>query len=163
MVRQLNGYANANPEARDWTEYLAKSGDTELWLEFAKQYRRQVGFVRGWMGTGLMAATMGVTALATTRAKRHYRRLRPYQIDGMIQPIGKAYTDASYPSGHSSVSSAAATVLGNLWPARAYEFRWWANQVAMSRMAAGMHFPSDVRVGAELGARIGATAASILY
>lgn len=163
MVRQLNSYANQNDAARAWTEYLAKDGDTEIWREFAREYRHQVGFVRGWMGTGLMAVAMGITALRTGRAKSHYRRLRPYQVDTSIQPIGKQYKDPSYPSGHSSASSAAATVLGHLWPARAYEFRWWANQVAMSRMAAGMHFPSDVRVGAELGARIGSTAASILY
>lgn len=162
-VRALNGQSNANPSSTSWTEYLDKNGATQIWKEFAKEYRHQAGFVRGWLGTGLMAVAMGVTAINTKKVKGHYGRLRPYQVDGTIKPIGKAYTDPAYPSGHTSAAFAAATVLSHLWPQRAHEYNWWARQVGLSRMAAGMHFPSDVATGAELGTRIGTTAASIMY
>lgn len=161
-VEQANAMANASPELKAFTEALAKKGGSDIWMQFAKQYRREAGFVRGWLGTGLMAVAMGVTALKTQEAKRHYHRLRPYQIDPNIHTIGKPPKDASYPSGHSSSAYAAATVLGALWPMHASELNWWARQVALSRMSAGVHFPSDVQTGAILGTKIGIQTASIL-
>jgi membrane-associated phospholipid phosphatase len=162
-VRQLNFAAHQNPQAAQFTEYLSEHGGWDIWMDMARQYRHAAGFVRGWMGTGLLVAAMGATALKSQIAKRSYDRLRPYQVDGAIQPIGKLPKDAGYPSGHSSSAYAAATVLSHLWPARAQEFGWWARQTALSRVHAGVHFPSDVQMGAQLGIRTGMAAASILY
>jgi membrane-associated phospholipid phosphatase len=39
---------------------------------------------------------------------------------------------------------------------------WWARLVALCRVPAGVHFPSDVQMGAQLGMRTGFAAASIL-
>lgn len=161
-VRHVNGAAQASPHAQQFTAFLAKEGGWGLWQQFAKQYRQQAGFVRGWLATGLMSAALGVNALHSQRAKRHYKRLRPFQADGSIVPIGKLPKDPSYPSGHASSAYAAATVLSVLWPLRAHEFEWWARQTAMSRVAAGVHFPSDVVAGARLGRRTGATFAELL-
>lgn len=162
VVRQLNANANANPDAVRFTEFLAKEGGWGLWMDMAKQYRHAAGFLRGWAGTGLLAVALGATALKTQIAKHGYDRLRPYQVDPTIRTIGKLPKDSSYPSGHASSSAAAATVMSHLWPARAYEFNWWANQVAESRVHAGVHFPSDVRMGAMIGRSIGNVAASIM-
>lgn len=160
--RQLNAAAHANPQAVKFTEYLAEHGGTGIWMDFAKQYRRNAGFVRGWLGTGLMIAGMGAATLRTQLAKRGYDRLRPFQVDPQIRPIGRLPKDSSYPSGHTSAAYAAATVLSNLWPARASEFGWWARQTGLSRVHAGVHFPSDVQMGAQVGIRAGMAASSIL-
>jgi undecaprenyl-diphosphatase len=162
QVRTLNAAANANPQAVHFTEYLADHGGFDIWMDMAKQYRHTAGFVRGWVGTGLMLAAMGSTTLRTQLAKHGYDRLRPYQVDPSIHPIGKLPKDAGYPSGHSSSAYAAATVLSSLWPARAQEFGWWARQTALSRVHAGVHFPSDVAMGAQVGIRAGLAATSIL-
>lgn len=162
-VRQLNANANASPEASQFTAFLAKEGGWGLWMDMARQYRRTAGFLRGWAGTGLLTLALGATALKTQIAKHGYDRLRPYQVDPTIRPIGKLPRGSSYPSGHASSAAAAATVLSYLWPARAYEFNWWANQVALSRVHAGVHFPSDVRMGAMVGRSIGTAAASIMF
>lgn len=161
-VEQLNARANASPEATRFTEALAETGGFAIWKDFAKQYRHQAGFLRGWVGTGMMYAAIGVTTLKAQTAKRSYDRLRPYQIDPNIHTIGKLPKDASYPSGHASAAFAAATVLGSLWPSRQREFLWWASQTALSRVHAGVHFPSDVKMGAALGVRTGLAATSIL-
>jgi membrane-associated phospholipid phosphatase len=110
----------------------------------------------------MMVAAMGSAALRSQIAKRGYDRLRPYQLDGQIRTIGKLPKDASFPSGHSSSAYAAATVLGSLWPARANEFAWWARQTGLSRVHAGVHFPSDVQMGAQVGVQAGLAATSIL-
>lgn len=151
FVRQANQRANANPNTVRFTELMAEKGGTGLWKEYLRQYRSQVGFFRGWAGTALTAAVMGITALRTQKVKKHFHRQRPYQVDGTIQTIGKLPKDAGYPSGHASSAYAAATTLSFLWPARTQEFAWWARQVAQSRVAAGVHFPSDVMMGAQLG------------
>lgn len=161
-VRQLNFAARQNPQAVQFTEYLADKGGFGIWMDMARQYRRTAGFARGWVGTGLMLAAMGATTIKAQLAKRTYDRLRPYQVDGSIQTIGKLPKDAGYPSGHAASAYSAATVLSHLWPARAQEFGWWARQTALSRVHAGVHFPSDVQMGAQLGMRTGFAAASIL-
>lgn len=161
-VRQLNGAAHQNPQAIRFTEYMTDKGAFGLWMDMARDYRRAAGFARGWVGTGLMLAAMGATTLKTQLAKRSYDRLRPYQVDPSIRTIGKLPKDASYPSGHASSAYAAATVLSHLWPARSHEFGWWARQAALSRVHAGVHFPSDIEMGAQVGMRTGFAAASIL-
>lgn len=163
-VRLRNAVARSTPQGVHFTEYLSEKGGTKIWGEFAKQYRHNAGFARGWVGTGMMWAAMGVAALKAQSAKSTYQRLRPFQIDPSIQRIGKPEpNDASYPSGHTSAAYAAATVLSELWPARAAEFHWWANQVGQSRVAAGMHFPSDVQMGARLGTRTGIQTVATMF
>ena len=161
-VRTLNARAHQSPEAIRFTEYMSDKGGTDIWWEFAKQYRRTAGFVKGWAGTAMMAAAMGSVTLRTQLAKRGYDRLRPYQVDPSIKTIGKLPHDASYPSGHTSSAYAAATTLASLWPARANEFMWWAKQAGLSRVHAGVHFPSDVQMGAQIGIQAGIAATSLL-
>ncbi|MCB0878439.1 MAG: phosphatase PAP2 family protein [Thermoleophilia bacterium] len=162
MVRTLNARAQQNPQALKFTEYISEHGAFGIWMDFAKQYRKTAGFVRGWLGTGVMLAAMGSAALKTTIAKRGYDRLRPFQIDPSIHPLGKIPKDASFPSGHTSAAYAAATALSTLWPARAQEFGWWARQTGLSRVHAGVHFPSDVQMGAQVGIQSGLAATSFL-
>jgi membrane-associated phospholipid phosphatase len=155
VVRRLNAATLANPAAIAWTEFLHKDGGKKLWFEFARQYRASHGLVRGWLGTGLLWAGLKLNSMRSEGTKYHYRRLRPYDIDPSIQPTEERTRNPGYPSGHTATSFAASTILGALWPARAHEFEWWANQVGISRMSAGAHFPSDVAMGALLGRRTG--------
>ena len=159
VVRQLN---QSMKHAEGFTEYLDDKGGYAIWMDFAKQYRERAGFVRGWLGTGLVAATMGINALKTQRAKGHYDRLRPYQLDPTIKLVGHKPKDRSYPSGHASSAYSASTVLSFLWPQRATEFNWWAQQVAFSRVAAGAHWPSDIVTGARLGQKTGLQMAELV-
>jgi len=162
MVRTLNARALQSPEAVHFTEYMTEHGGIDIWKDFAKQYRQTAGLAKGWAGTAMMWAAMGSATLRTQLAKNGYDRLRPYQVDPSIRTIGKLPKDASYPSGHTSSAYAAATTLASLWPARAQEFMWWAKQVGTSRVHAGVHFPSDVNAGAQVGIRAGLAATSIL-
>lgn len=145
--------ARRTPGGDRWASFMAEAGGTRLWFDRAREYRSVAGGLRGWIGTGVMLAAMGVTTLKAQIVKRHFHRLRPFQQDGTISPVGKIPKDAGYPSGHASAAFAAATVLGTLWPSRAWQFTDLARQVANSRMYAGVHFPSDVVVGARLGTK----------
>lgn len=61
----------------------------------------------------------------------------------------------AYPSGHSTYSAAASTVLAHFFPDQADEFKKLANNIGIARLWAGVHWPSDHTAGARLGRVIG--------
>jgi hypothetical protein len=161
-VRRRQARTLATPGGVQFTTLLAEKGGSKLWTEFAHQYRQQAGFMRGWIGTGLMLGAMGVTSIQAKLAKSGYDRLHPFEVDRSIRIIGPVPHDSSYPSERTGKAYAAASVLGQLWPARAYEFNWWARQTALSGVAAGTQFPSDVQIGARIGTVAGLRTAALL-
>lgn len=85
-------------------------------------------------------------------------RPRPYVAHTeIIRPIGKNYSDSSFPSSHMTLTVAMITVLIILFPTvRPYAILY-ALLMAWSRMHNGMHYPSDVLAGALLGMWCGRT------
>ncbi|NJQ02856.1 bifunctional phosphatase PAP2/diacylglycerol kinase family protein [Streptomyces zingiberis] len=108
---------------------------------------------------GRRAAARGVASLAlasatvNTLGKRSVRRTRPL-IDAVphIRRARRQPTTTSFPSGHSA--SAAAFAVGVALESRALGtlLAPLAGAVAFSRVYTGVHYPSDVVVGAALGA-----------
>jgi hypothetical protein len=68
----------------------------------------------------------------------------------------------SYTSGHSSISAAAAGVMGELFPREARYFRDQAAEAAISRLWGGIHFTHDNNEGLRIGRRIGEKAARVM-
>jgi len=60
-------------------------------------------------------------------------------------------TDKSFPSGHAQTSFGAAVYLSLIYPKAAPLFLTLAALVGLSRIGLGVHFPSDVVVGAAIG------------
>ncbi len=99
-----------------------------------------------------IAETFITSALITTLLKDVIKRERPYLKYSEIQPL---LVEGSYsmPSGHTSTAFATATSLSIAYP------KWyviapsfiWAGSVGYSRMHLGVHYPSDVFVGALVG------------
>lgn len=58
---------------------------------------------------------------------------------------------ASFPSGHTATSVAAAVVFSALFPRWRVAFALFAGLIALSRIIAGAHYPSDVIAGAAVG------------
>ncbi|MCW2920435.1 MAG: putative rane-associated phospholipid phosphatase [Thermoleophilia bacterium] len=139
------------PERDEWANRMADDGAMKVWFQFAKQHRGEVGKVRGWLDTALLAATMASNSALTQVAKQKFDRQRPYQVDPSIKPPVHLPRDSSYPSGHTSSAFAAARVISTLEPTLAAEAYDIASQVAASRVYAGVHFPTDVVAGALLG------------
>ncbi len=84
---------------------------------------------------------------AVSAAKEKFERPRPFRSDKAIKPcIGKPFGD-SYPSGHATVSHLMALVLSDADPPDRAAFMAKADQAALNRVIAGVHYPSDVEAG----------------
>lgn len=117
-------------------------------LLFKKEYQK-VGI------TGLIAeAFSGI--INNLILKNLVGRIRPYEvIDGLELIVKKAW-DASFPSGHSGASFAAATVFFLMLKRRyGIPFLILAALIAFSRLYVGIHYPTDVLAGILDGILIG--------
>ncbi|MEM9997442.1 MAG: phosphatase PAP2 family protein [Bacteroidota bacterium] len=109
--------------------------------------------------TALSMAWLG-TFGTVTLLKNTIRRPRPFTVLDDIERRGMGPTDVidpfSFPSGHAGLAFTIATSLSASYPewyviAPAYV---WATTTALSRVWHGVHYPSDIAVGALLGSGI---------
>ncbi|AZM60435.1 MULTISPECIES: phosphatase PAP2 family protein [unclassified Streptomyces] len=141
----------ADPRVAGAARCLSRAGEHgALWLAAglagaAVDRPRRAAWLRGAALTaGAHAVSMGV--------KRVVRRPRPAHVEPLVGTAGRH----SFPSSHATSAAAAAVAFGALG-ARAVTPL--AAAVCLSRLVAGVHYPSDVAAGAALGAltaRLGA-------
>jgi membrane-associated phospholipid phosphatase len=106
--------------------------------------------------TGL-AAVGAASFVVNQPMKRAGERLRPDR-DGLGVPAQRWVrmpSSTSFPSGHSASAAAFAVAVGEVVPALRLPLRAAASVVAFSRVYTGVHYPSDVLVGATVGALLG--------
>ena len=118
------------------------------------------------LGRDLAAATMTRTRRLLHRVeldvhtigtppKDYYARLRPPIGDSQPLCVPRASwmrTNASYPSGHAMAGWAWALILAEIAPAKASALMVAGREIGQSRVVCGVHFPSDVAAGRDLGA-----------
>jgi membrane-associated phospholipid phosphatase len=101
----------------------------------------------------LICALLGPFAIALNYAiKLAVRRPRPV-LEG-LPPLGGAPSSLSFPSAHALSSFAVATAMFRVDPATAAALLV-ALALSLGRPYLGMHYPSDVLVGALLGVALG--------
>ncbi len=112
-------------------------------------------------GIATALASVGATYIVQKQVKPLFRRVRPF-VDREARVVGIRPVDHSFPSGHSASSFAAATAVSIYFPTAAPLAFGLATGVGLSRVHLGVHFPSDVAVGAVIGVGIGALCAGLL-
>lgn len=104
----------------------------------------------------LVNVAMYDAIIAAWDTKYAYNRPRPSDGDGSLTTTLPNPASPSYPSEHAVVAGAASAVLAYVYPDDAQSFMDQAQAAAQSRLLAGVHFPSDVQAGLDLGRAVGA-------
>jgi len=133
--------------------FISKLGDSGfLWIALAVIFFLVGNKKKPWRSWGiLLAASLGANALlCNVVLKPMVGRIRPYDLLG-YEVLVSHLSDFSFPSGHTSASFAGATAIyamNKKWGIAAFVF---ATLMGFSRLYLGVHFPTDVLVGAFLG------------
>jgi len=94
--------------------------------------------------------------------KKYFKRKRPsaslINFTAHITPSDKF----SLPSGHTAAAFLMATIISSFYPMFSVLAFAWASLVGLSRILLGVHFPSDVVIGAILGISIASISMFIL-
>jgi undecaprenyl-diphosphatase len=104
---------------------------------------------------------LGTTYLVQQVIKPVAKRKRPF-VDRDVVVVGVRASDASFPSGHTASSFAAATAIAAFYPRSAPLVFSLASLVGISRVHLGHHFPSDVAVGSVVGIGTGTLVAGLI-
>lgn len=96
--------------------------------------------------------TVLVTQLVNVALKTVVRRRRPAFDD--LPALVAVPTALSFPSSHASTSFAAARGFGRIAPRLSVPLHAVAAAMALSRVYLGVHYPSDIAVGAVLGSTV---------
>jgi len=103
-----------------------------------------------------LVAVLVLVTLVSQGLKAVIDRDRPFTTYPHIEKLSTG-GDSSFPSGHTMEAFALATALSVMFKRRwlTITFYGWAALVAYSRMALGVHYPSDVLAGLLFGTGLG--------
>jgi len=108
----------------------------------------------------LMWRSVADAVLAIRSVKEHYRRVRPFVVNGapICTPEAKAHLsgNGSYPSGHTTIGWIWALVLAEMAPERADAILSRGLAYGESRIVCNVHWLSDVQAGLVMGAAVAA-------
>jgi hypothetical protein len=86
--------------------------------------------------------------------KYAYNRPRPFAVDKRIKSFAPKPESPSYPCEYSVAAGVAVTIISDFYPSLSDSVNHLAQQLMLSRIAAGVAFPSDTHAGFELGKTI---------
>ena len=151
--------------ARAWVvrvlDAVSRVGDGWLWYAVIVC----LPWAGGAVGTSASVRMIGVgivDLVVYKIIKRWIARPRPYRTCPGIRACARALDEFSFPSGHTLHSVAFSLILTVYYPMFAL-FVWpFTVLVAVSRIVLGLHYPSDVVVGALIGALTAAVSFNLL-
>jgi membrane-associated phospholipid phosphatase len=128
-----------------------------LWIEIARDLilRDALDAPHAARVLALVSVAMADGFICCWDAKYTYWTERPITADPSLDVLIPTPPFPSYTSGHSTISTAAATVLGYLFPTDEANLAVRASEAKNSRLWAGIHFPIDNEMGALGGGMIG--------
>jgi hypothetical protein len=108
--------------------------------------------------TGMAGALGADSVIAGHDAKYVYWRPRPSMADPSMVPLIPVPNHPSYPSNAAIIYSAFGEYLSTVLPQDAARFRYYGEEGGMSRIYAGIHYPSDERASSQMGKGLAALA-----
>ena len=143
--------------AYKWADGVSTPTPPGHWNYLAWPYitRARISEVRTARVLAFLNMAMHDAAVVTWETKFAYFNPRPSQLDPSIRTVIGLPNFPAYISGHSTFSAAAAEVLSYLFPSGRDFFHAQKDEAGISRLYAGIHYPSDIEIGKSVGARVG--------
>ena len=159
MCRRLNrGVSHTG--VRVFFKTASRLGDGIVWYALMLALPFIYG-VRGFEAALIMLAT-GAAGLAVYKLLKHtFVRERPFIRHAGISLAGAPLDRYSFPSGHTLHAVAFTWQAVAAFPELGFVLVPLALAIAASRVVLGLHYPTDVLVGALLGAASGAIGAAL--
>lgn len=154
--------ANLTTEQRKianfWADGLGTYTPPGHWNRFACNFIVQYRYnpLRAARTLAYMNMAIMDAGISCWDAKYYYHYPRPSQAIPGFKTILGIPNFPSYTSGHSTFSAAASTVLGHIFPAEKALCDQWAEEAAISRVYAGIHYSFDAEAGISQGRNVAA-------
>ncbi len=135
---------------------ISRFGDGPFWYVMLLSVWTMQGLAYGL--NILYLVVMGsIGTLIYKFLKNNTTRPRPYQVHQVIVLGERPLDHFSFPSGHTLHAVMVTITLGYIQPLLLILMLPFTILVALSRMVLGLHYPSDVIVGAIIGASVAST------
>jgi undecaprenyl-diphosphatase len=150
LCRQFNSHVQ-RAGARHIFQWASRLGDGVVWYALIALLPLLAG--RKGAGVALQMAVSGLAGLLLYRyLKRTFVRERPFITHAAITRAGVPLDRFSFPSGHTLHAVCFTVIAVSAFPVLALVLVPLAIVIALSRVVLGLHYPSDVLVGALIGA-----------
>lgn len=148
----LNTFSHSEWVAQ-FFKVISRLGDGMFWYVMLGAVWILQGLMYGLQLLYLMLGGSVGTSIYKVLKKKTVRP-RPYQVHQVIRLGERPLDHFSFPSGHTLHAVMATTVLGYVQPVLLILMLPFTVLVALSRMVLGLHYPSDVAVGAIIGGTV---------
>ena len=155
---------NATPEQKHATVFWAGGPGTKTppgqLLDLGDTYMKEknVPLPKAFFVRSVLALAVADAVTAVFDSKYTYFIKRPFMMDSSIITIMPTPNHPSYPAGHSTLSTAGATVLAHYFPEDTDMWKAKAQEAGMSRIWGGIHYMMDHEAGVTIGTQVGTAA-----
>ena len=148
---------NITDEQIQIAKYWGAGAPTKQWTPIIDRLIDTYGVTPPMAGRILKAVHSGIndTTVVTWYVKFRYNVARPNQLDHDLTTILCTPRFPTYVAGHASVAGCAEVILSYFFPSESSRLKALAEEAALSRLYAGVHFPVDLEDGLKLGRQIG--------
>jgi len=158
-MNELRGLANGGRTQQqiDAARYWATDAPSIRWELFLEDEiaSHRLSTPHAARARAYLSVAMYDAFIACWDSKFAYWLARPVTVDPTLKTVFSTPPFPSYPSGHSTQSSAAAKVMAELFPDRAAVYEAKGVEASLSRVWAGVHYRFDVEQGEALGRKVG--------
>lgn len=153
LCQQMNQFGRRTPMVGNFFRVISRLGDGVFWysLMLALPF---LDAQHGLESVGHIAVVSIVCVALYKVLKNHMVRERPFISFSHIQALVAPLDHYSFPSGHTMNAMNFAVLFSVLYPPLFWLVVPFAILVGLSRVILGMHYPTDVIVGAVLGSSL---------
>jgi undecaprenyl-diphosphatase len=152
ISRSCNRFVH-NKAIRRFFSIISRLGDGVFWYSLSLVIPLIYG-LKGLETSIHMALTGLVTVVVYKAIKTLTERKRPCDLSSQIFPGVAPLDQYSFPSGHTMHAMSFSVVAINFHPELGWLLVPFSSCVAMSRLVLGLHFPTDVVIGAAIGSSL---------